>query len=146
MAVSISVTDVLKLFLDRGISRKSEVVEYLEAMAEDASEICYAWTAKYNQSLVQPKNDYPATQRQLINKLQYQFRTASTVLGGRLDSDRLNELYNALAQLLMTRDELKAAFEGNEPKKNEEILPLLDSLHSAAGVLRAIAANVKAIR
>jgi hypothetical protein len=148
MPISISVTDVVKLFRDKGVQEKEEIISFLEIIADDAEKLCEYWREIHGlPPLSRERAMAGLRQRALFSKVSVEYERASGILGLRLGPEKCEELLDALGAMMVTRNKIRAAHEYNilelDPN-SRELLDLLEALHTEAGVLRGVAAALQA--
>ncbi len=148
LPLSISVTDIFKLFRDRGITDKNQVTTYIEAIAADAESLCGYWARLCERAKEPTESIYqPPLQQFWYYKLFGHYQRASRVLSGRLPLDQQEELFDALGNLLDTRNALKRAFaQVIDDGTKQNVLELVEVLQKEAATLSAIATEIKATK
>jgi hypothetical protein len=148
MPITLNLTDVLKLFRERGVTDRTQIADYLQAIADDAAQLSKLWTDCFRSS-PKPFGNPQFSARQFSGRLSFQYSSASSVLRGRLTEEQSRDLFNALGALLKTRNELRAAFDQSRVTGTVDDFAIesqLEALHDAAGLLGGLAEAVRAQR
>lgn len=152
MAISVSVTDVIKLFRDKGIKEKEQVADYLDIMSHDADQLCEYWRElllgpNLGPGLARDLRIAALRQRMVIGGIMVQRERSSSILTMIIGAEKFGELLDALSTMMLTRNKIKAAYDHNllTLDRNDPILlDLLDALHEEAGTLKGLAQAIKA--
>ena len=161
MSLSLNVFDILKFFRDRGVNDRRKVAEYVQKIADEASEIASIWgdlVKQYQPLINSPSNDKERAtawvvfedmqQEAVVAAMARHYRNASSIVGALLTDKQRTELFDAIGGLLAARYRLK-------PKEAQGILlppvnsptalrTIVSSLQHEAGVLQALASELKA--
>ena len=148
MAVSINPVDIIKLFRDRGIRDRERAADWLEHVTSNIETLCERWREIYAASQA---DDDPRLVRELLYLQQAAaFRTLEHyALQGvpRLLVDDSEQLYEALSQVISTRQQLRSLIvsfmEGETPGRRARFYALLENLHQEAGALRGVVDTVR---
>lgn len=118
MALSLSITDLWKIFRERGKTEKDQIVEWLESVTKEAKDLASIWA-----QLVRDAEDgvrlgsrahletwevmyryAPHANEPHRSELGYFYGAASSVLGGRIHEGLHAQIVHRLAQVLVSRD------------------------------------------
>lgn len=143
MAFSLNPIEVIKLFRDRGISQKAEVVEYLQVLADSANAVAQQWTMMAEEERRVPRA--LLEQSGAYKLLREHYRRASTVLAGRLPEHKLGELFYSIGTMMTARQSAKdALFAAAYDQRHEEaLLKAAEILQEEAAILKALTAEIK---
>ena len=152
MAISLSITDLIKMFRDQGVSDHDTMARYLDAISEDTSEIATIWAKAYAHGENGVAQEIFATRQRLLYRSLYDLYTHSSAVTAGMDGEQQETLFNALGSFLATRDRIRSAFDALILRDDgwarfmAETSDLINALQDEAGVLRALAIRFRASR
>jgi len=118
MALSLSPTDVWKIFAEMRLSKKERIVSWLESAVIEAEELARVWrgllfdlqSGKRRKKIASFVHDYYAANAPSYYRLNAFYRNASGVIGRRMGQQDHEEFTGTLARILLRRDISRGAY------------------------------------
>jgi hypothetical protein len=118
MALSLSITDVWKIFGERKAADKQRVATWLDGVAEDARALADTWAKMYTELQNGTSDVSLGFGPEIIYRnappfarLMDFYESASAVIGGKIDEDYESDFFFALARLIREREVTRERYE-----------------------------------
>jgi hypothetical protein len=159
MAISLNPLDLIKMFHERGIHDRELVVEYVQKIADSASELADLWCETIAaipapQPVVRPFG----RQTYLCTQIEYFYKDASKVIAGRINPEQRDRLYEVLGLFMENRNQttrihcdamrifLARENEADPLEILEQARRLANQLQANAAALQALASEIRAMK
>ena len=128
MAISIDPSNVYKIFRDKGHREKEEIIWFLDEMAEEAEILYSIWEklcriASKNGEMTDAEYDELKYNRlfncngNVYGRLKYFYENMSQSIGGKLEAEWLEKIFDHLAKVIRSRDHIKVVMDEFTDKK-----------------------------